>query len=49
MNDHDEKADSRRPYRSPELFVYGDIRELTQANTPSMMNPDGKGGLFKTG
>lgn len=29
-NSHDLES-ARKPYRSPQLFVYGDIRELTQA------------------
>ena len=29
-NSHDLES-PRKPYRSPQLFVYGDIRELTQA------------------
>ncbi len=27
----EEHAPTRRPYQGPELFVYGDIREITQA------------------
>jgi hypothetical protein len=39
----DEKQQTKKPYRKPELIVYGNIREITR-NTGPKGNLDGGGG-----
>ena len=49
----DEKTPAKKAYRSPELQVYGDIREITLTVPSGLNNPDGahdsKGHALKTG
>jgi hypothetical protein len=46
---NDPTPDERRPYRTPRLAVYGDLRVLTRSTTrPQTMNDMGSGGPFKT-
>jgi hypothetical protein len=40
--------DTRRPYDSPQLFVYGDIRQLTQAVDDKGAGDGGGRGTDKT-
>jgi hypothetical protein len=40
---------AKRPYRKPELVVYGDIREVTRtAGTTAMAGDGGGGSMTKT-
>ncbi|MBE9227077.1 lasso RiPP family leader peptide-containing protein [Phormidium sp. LEGE 05292] len=39
---------NKKPYHSPQLFSYGDIRELTQGTTGNSGNDNPKFGLSKT-
>ena len=43
MTETGTKEIDKKPYRSPELTTYGDIRTITQANDNSG-NPDGPAG-----
>jgi len=38
----------KKPFRDPELVVYGDIRSITQNTQPTGMGDGGMGGLTKT-
>ena len=35
----------KKPYRSPELVVYGDVRKLTQSTSNPTVNTDGPSGM----
>lgn len=39
---------NKKPYHSPQLFSYGDIRELTQGSDGSDGNDNPKFGISKT-
>jgi hypothetical protein len=39
----------KKTFRDPELMVYGDIRRITQATSPTGMGDGGMAGLVKTG
>jgi hypothetical protein len=38
----------KKPFRDPELVVYGDIRRITQATAPAGMGDGGMAGLTKS-
>lgn len=38
----------KKAFRDPELMVYGDIRRITQATSPTGMGDGGMAGLVKT-
>jgi hypothetical protein len=38
----------KKPFREPELVVYGDIRSITQATTLVGMNDGGMAAMTKT-
>jgi hypothetical protein len=38
----------KKPFRDPELVIYGDIRSITQDTLPAGMGDGGMGGLTKT-
>lgn len=44
-----EKDPQRKPYRSPVIQVYGDIRKLTQSVGPIGMNDKGGSSFTMTG
>lgn len=39
---------SKKPFRNPELTVYGDIRRITQNTNPTGMGDGGMAGTSKT-
>lgn len=39
----------KKPFRDPELVVYGDISAITQATSPVGMGDGGMAGVVKTG
>ena len=40
---------TKKTYRSPQLFIYGDIREITQSMNPTGDTGDGSGkAMLKT-
>ena len=39
----------KQPFTDPELVVYGDIRTITQATSPTGMGDGGMAGVTKTG
>ena len=41
-------SNQKKPFRDPELVVYGDIRAITQATAPVGMGDGGMGGTTKT-
>ena len=38
----------KKPFSDPELVVYGDIRAITQATSPTGMGDGGMAGVVKT-
>jgi len=45
-----EKKTTKKPYHTPRLVIYGDIRELTEANDSNVGRADGSyGNILKTG
>ncbi len=43
-----DKDKTKKPYESPELVTYGDIRMITQTNDNSGMDDGGMGSTDKT-
>ena len=39
---------TKKPFKAPQLLVYGDIQTLTQATSPTGMGDGGMAGLTKT-
>ncbi len=48
-SDNQEPDSARKPYQHPELVVYGNISEITQALGMNGMMDGGGGGINKTG
>jgi hypothetical protein len=42
------ESSAKKPFKTPELVVYGDIREITQTVGKLGMSDGGKGAMSKT-
>jgi len=42
------ESKSKKPFAEPQLTVFGDIRQITQATAPTGMGDGGMAGLTKT-